>query len=421
MDYQKSVLPSGLRVITGPLAHTRAVSIALFVGAGSRYEQDSLAGVSHFVEHMLFKGTEVRPAARQISEAIERVGGVMNASTGKEATLYWTKVPVAHFSLALDVLMDQLLHSRFDPVELERERKVVLEELAMVEDSPGEIAALLLDDLLWPDQPLGRDIAGTPESVAGLSRDALVDYVAAQYVPDNVVLAVAGDLAHEQVLAEAEAGAAGWSSGRFATFEAARDGHEAPCVGLRRKRTEQAQIELGYPAYSAAHPDRYALDVMNGILGEGMSSRLFVEVREERGLAYSVSSQTARFQDAGAFIVSASVHPRVAGETISVIREALDNIRTHPVPEEELTKTKEYIKGRVLLRMEDSRAVASWLGGQELLLGEILSVDEVVEAVDAVTTEDVHRVAQDVIRDDRANLAIVGPYRSQARFERLLT
>jgi predicted Zn-dependent peptidase len=191
-------------------------------------------------------------------------------------------------------------------------------------------------------------------------------------------------------------------------------------VGLRSKRTEQAQIELGYPAYSAFHPDRYALDVMNGILGEGMSSRLFVEVREERGLAYSVNSQTSRFQDAGAFIVSASVHPHKAAETISVVREALDDIRCKPVPEDELTKTKEYIKGRVLLRMEDSRAVASWLGGQELLLGEIISVDDVVRAVDAVTVEDVQRVAQDVIRDEEASLAIVGPYRSSTRFERLL-
>ena len=319
--------------------------------------------------------------------------------------MFWAKVPGAHFKLALDVLMDQILHSRFDPVELERERKVVLEEIAMVEDSPGEIAALLLDELLWPDQSLGRDIAGTPETVAGLSRDHLVDYVASQYVPENVVLAVAGDLTHEEVMEEAEKCSAGWTSAPFGDWEAARNGHQPRSVGLRSKRTEQAQIELGYPAYSAFHPDRYVLDVMNGILGEGMSSRLFVEIREERGLAYSVS---------------ASVHPKKAAETISVVRETLDDIRSKPVPEDELNKTKEYIKGRVLLRMEDSRAVASWLGGQELLLKEIISVDDVVKAVDAVTVEDVQRVAQDVIRDEEASLAIVGPYRSSARFERSL-
>ncbi len=421
MDYELGLLSNGLRVITAPLNHTRAVSVALFVGAGSRYEQDPLAGVSHFVEHMLFKGTEARPAARQISEAIERVGGVINASTGKEATLFWAKVPGAHFTLALDVLMDQILHSRFDPVEFERERKVVLEEIAMVEDSPGEIAALLLDELLWPNQPLGRDIAGTPDSVSGLSRDHLIDYVASQYVPGNVVLAVAGDLTHQQVMEEAEKRSTGWASAPYASWEAAQDGHQPRSVRLRSKRTEQAQIELGYPAYSALHPDRYALDVMNGILGEGMSSRLFVEVREERGLAYAVHSQTSRFQDAGAFIVSASVHPHQAAETIKVVRDALDSIRSQRVPEDELTKTKEYIKGRVLLRMEDSRAVASWLGGQELLLGEIVSVDDVVQAVEAVTVDDVQRVARDVIRDEEASLAIVGPYRSSARFERLLT
>src|SRR3954471_14152075 len=192
--YDKSVLDNGLRILSSTLPHTRSASVGIYVGAGSRYETDEIAGVSHFLEHMLFKGTERRPTPREIAEAIEGVGGVMNAATDKELTVYWAKVPVDHFSEATDVLLDQLLCSRIDPVELERERKVVIEELAMVEDSPGEIAGLLLDSLMWPEQALGRDIGGSEASVQGISRDAMIEYLRTQYVPQNVVLSVAGNL-----------------------------------------------------------------------------------------------------------------------------------------------------------------------------------------------------------------------------------
>ncbi|MBM2812055.1 MAG: insulinase family protein [Chloroflexi bacterium] len=418
--YEKTVLDNGLRVLSSELPHTRSASVSLFVGAGSRYEDDDVAGISHFVEHMLFKGTTKRETPREIAEAIEGVGGVMNAATDKELTVYWAKVPVTHFAVAMDVLFDQLLHSRIDPVELERERNVVIEELAMIEDNPGEIAGLLLDDLMWPAQALGRDIAGSPESVAGISRDSMVSYISSQYVPENVVVSVAGSLNHGQVLGEALEQVAGWQRRPFKGWQPARDGQTAPRVALRSKRTEQAQILIGYPSYSAFHPDRYTLDVMNTILGEGMSSRLFLEIREIRSLAYDVHSGAGHFLDTGAFVVSAAVDPKKTDECIRAIRGELDKLRSAPVPETELVKAKEFIKGRMLLRMEDSRAVSSWNGGQELLRNEIRSIDDIVEAVDAVTTVEIQRVAADVIRDDRANLAIVGPYRSRERFEKLL-
>lgn len=418
--YEKTVLSGGLRVLSGRTPHTRAVSVAIFVGAGSRYEEDPLAGVSHFIEHMLFKGTDRRPLPQEIAEAVEGVGGVMNAATDKEVTVYWAKVPFDHFTDALDVLLDQLLHSKFDPVELERERKVVIEELAMVEDSPGEIAALLLDELLWPDQPLGRDIAGSEESVAGISREAMLEYVASQYVPENVVVSVAGDLSHEHVVDEVQKRVRGWIAAPHLNWKPATNGHAGPQVGLRGKRTEQAQIGLAYPSYSAFHPDRYALDLMNAVLGEGMSSRLFVEIRENRGLAYGVHSGVARYLDAGAYAVGAAVDPQKTDETIRAIRGVLADFRAGPIPETELTKARQYLKGRFLLRMEDSRAMASFLGGQELLRGHIESVDDVVQSIDAVTVEDVQRVAQDVLRDDQAHLAVVGPYRSRERFAKLL-
>jgi predicted Zn-dependent peptidase len=291
----------------------------------------------------------------------------------------------------------------------------------MVEDNPGEIAGLLLDSLLWPEQPLGRDIAGSPESVEGITREAMLDYLHSQYVPENVVVSVAGNLTHDQVVQEIQRQAASWERADFATWEPARDGQESARVGLRSKKTEQAQIILGYPSYSAFHPDRYVLDVMNTILGEGMSSRLFMEIREIRSLAYDVHSSVGHYLDTGAFVVGAAVDPKRVDETIRAIRGELDRIRTSPVPEAELTKAKEFIKGRMLLRMEDSRAISSWMGGQELLRREIRSVDDVVAAIEAVTAHDIQRVAEDVIRDDRANLAVVGPYRSQDRFARLLS
>ncbi len=418
--YEKTVLANGLRVLSGELAHTKSVSLSLFVGAGSRYEDDSIAGVSHFVEHMLFKGTDRRRTPREIAEAIEGVGGVMNAATDKELTVYWAKVPVDHFSTALDVLIDQLLYSRIDPVELERERKVVIEELAMVEDSPGELAGLLFDSLMWPDQALGRDVAGSTSTVEGITRETMLEYHASQYVPENTVVAVAGNLSHERVVGEVTERVAEWKRAPFRGWEAARDGRATPQVGLRSKRTEQAQILLGYPGYSAFHPDRFALDVLNTILGEGMSCRLFLEIRENRSLAYDVHSSVAHYLDTGALVVGAAVDPRKATECIRAVRAELDELRSNAIPDAELVKAKEYIKGRLLLRMEDSRAVASWLGGQELLRGEIHSVDEVVDAIDAVTAAELQAVAQDVIRDERASLAIVGPYRASQRFERLL-
>lgn len=418
--YEKTVLPNGLRVLSSHLPHTRAVSVSLFVGAGSRYEDDALAGVSHFLEHMLFKGTGRRETPREISEAIEGVGGVLNAATDKELTVYWAKVPVERFPVAIDVLLDQLLNSRFDPGELERERKVVIEELAMVEDSPGELAGLLFDNLMWPEQALGRDIAGSRESVEGITRDVMLDYLSRQYVPGNTVVAVAGNLSHDQVVGEVVERVEGWDPAGFGSWAPARDGQTENRVGLRSKRTEQAQIVLGYPAYSAFHPDRYALDVLNTILGEGMSCRLFLDIREKRALAYDVHSSVVHYLDTGAFVVGAAVDPRKADECIRAVRGELDQIRSAPVPAVELAKAKEYIRGRMVLRMEDSRAVGSWIGAQELLRGEIRSLDEVLAAVDAVGEDDLQRVAADVMRDDRADLAVVGPFRSQERFERLL-
>lgn len=417
--YQRTVLPNGLRIVTSTLPHTRSVSISIFVGAGSRYERDEEAGVSHFLEHMLFKGTERRPSPRLVSEEIDSIGGMLNAATDKELTVYWAKVGHQHFERALDVLADNLLNALLDPSEIEKERQVIIEELAMTEDSPGELAGLLVDELLWPAQALGRDVGGSPATVRAIQRDDMRRYLASQYVPENTVVAVAGNVTHERVVEAVVHQLGSWPRARFGSWQPAVDGQIAPRVGLRTKRTEQAHIALGVTAYGAEHPDRFALDVLNAVLGESMSSRLFVEIREKRALAYDVHSYVERFADTGSLVVAASVDPSRAVETVKVTLEQLNDAQ-RLIPSAEVEKAREYIKGRLQLRMEDSGAVSAWLGRQELLKGRIMTVDEVLSRIDRVTAEDLQRVAEDLFRPERFNLAVVGPFRGSGRFSAAL-
>jgi predicted Zn-dependent peptidase len=417
--YQRTVLPNGLRIVTSAMPHTRSASVAFFVGAGSRYESDELAGVSHFLEHMLFKGTRRRPTAREIAEEIEGIGGVMNAATDKELTVYWAKVGHQHFSRCLDVLSDALLNSTLESEEIEKERLVILEELAMTEDSPGDLVSLLIDEVLWPGQPLGRDVGGTKRSVSEITRDDVVAYVERQYAPENTVLAVAGNVEHERVVDEATSHLADWPRSPFGTWYPATNGRVERRAALKSKRTEQAHLCLAVQGLSSSHPDRYALDVLNAIFGEGMSSRLFLEVRERLALAYDVHSYVSHFRDAGSAVVGAGVDPKKLMPTIEAILGELRRLHDG-IPESELHKAKEFIKGRMQLRMEDTRAVSSWLGGQELIRSEILTVDEVLDIVDRVTEADIRRVAGDLFQHDRLHLAVVGPYKSPDRFARLI-
>ncbi len=417
--YQKTSLQNGLRVLTVPMPHTRSVSVSFYFGAGSRYETTQEAGLSHFVEHLLFKGTKRRPHAQQISEAIEGIGGYLNAGTDREMTVYWAKVARPHMSVALDLLSDMILDSVYDPAEIERERKVILEELSSIKDSPQQQADLLIDEVLWPDQPLGREVGGTKESVAVITREAIVGYVGRQYVPNNAVVVVAGDVGHGEVV-EAVAGLMGrWEPSTPRAWFPAKNGQQEPQVGLRPHRTEQAHLCLAYRGLSSLHPDRYALDLLNVVLGEGMSSRLFLEIRERRGLAYDVHSFVSHFLDDGAVTVYAGVPPKSIDSAVESIQAEMHRLK-EPVPDEELRKVKEMTRGRMLLRTEDTRSMAGWVGAQELLMGEVRTIDEVLEVVDGLTPDALQRVAQDVLQPEKVKLAVVGPYRSRARFERLV-
>jgi len=417
--YQKTVLENGLRVITSSMAHTRSVCISIFVGTGSRYERTEEAGTSHFIEHLCFKGTDKRATAKEISEAIEGVGGMLNGGTDKEITVYWCKVARPHFSLALDVLVDMLRNSKFDGQSMEKERRVIIEELNMSMDSPPQRVNLLIDEVLWPDQPLGHDVAGSKETVSALSRQTLLDYRAHQYVPNNAVVSVAGDISHEEVLASLISASGDWHQGVPQPWFSAQDSQETPRLCLERRDTEQAHLCLALRGLSYLHPDRFNLDLLNVILGEGMSSRLFLEIRERQGLAYDIHSYADHFLDSGAVTIYAGVDLKRIDSAIEAILAELRRLKDE-VPEAELTKAKELTKGRLMLRMEDTRSVSGWMGGQEVLTGRILTVDDVVSIIDAITIPDLGRVAQALFTTEKLNLAIVGPFPSAERFQCLL-
>ena len=417
--YQRTTLDNGLTVLTSSMPHTRSVSMAIFIGAGSRYESDEIAGVSHFLEHLLFKGTKSWPTARALSEAVEGLGGIMNASTDREMTVYWCKVASLHFRQALAVLSDMMLNPLLDPAELEKEREVVLEELRMTNDFPNNRVDILIDDIMWPGQPMGRDVGGSQESVRNITEEQILDYTKHQYTPSNAVVAVAGDISHQEVVDLLAEALREWAPEKPMSWYRVLDVQETPRIMVEQRKTEQAHLCIGLPGLPLTDPDRYVLSLMNVILGEGMSSRLFLELRENLGLAYDIHSSVNLYRDCGSLIVYCGVEPQKSERAITAILEQLNGLQD-TLPDSELAKAREHTKGRMLLRMEDSRNVAMWMGAQETLTGSVRTVDEVVERIDAVSAEDIERVAADLICEEKLKLAVVGPYRSDRRFRNLL-
>jgi predicted Zn-dependent peptidase len=418
--YERTVLDNGLRVLVTPMPHMHSVSVAFFIGVGSRYEAEADSGAAHFIEHMLFKGTAKYPNPRELAEAIEGIGGSFNAGTGQEATLYWAKVAQPHLSVALDLLLDMLLRPRFLQVDVERERQVIIEEIALSLDMPDQWVSLLLLELIWPHHPLGRAVAGTRDSVASLQRERLLEIMVHHYSPANIVLAVAGNLDPDALLALVEEGTRDWAPREAPTYPLATDAQTAPQVVLGRRETEQAHLCLSAPGLPRDHPDRYALMVMNAVLGEGMSSRLFQEIRERLGLAYEVSSSVVSMQDTGAMVAYAGVEPGRAPLALQAILAEWDRVRQTLIPAEELHKAKELIKGQTALRMENTFSVAAWAGQQELLRGRILSVDEFMEAIDAVEPADVQRLARQLFQTEKLNCAVVGPFTDEEVFQEMI-
>lgn len=407
--YELTTLDNGLRILTVRMPHLHSVSLGFFLGVGSRCESEELAGASHFIEHMVFKGTARRPTAREIAEAIEGRGGIFNANTGLETTLFWAKVAAPHLWEALDVLTDMLLHPRFDPQDIERERVVIGEEINSTLDAPDSLSQILVSRLQWPDHPLGRDIVGTHQSVAALDRETLLAYKADHYCPGETILGLAGLVDHAQVVAWAQAHLSEWNPGPPVTWEPAPPDHRGPCVHVEYRDTEQAHLCLSFTGLSRHDPRRFGVRLLNVILGEGMRSRLFQQVRERLGLAYEVESYVSSLQDTGAIGVYAGVSAHRVQEALCAILAELDRMRQEPVSEEELEKTKESMRGRLVLSLEDSFTVASWYARQQLLGPEVLQPEEMMARFEAVQASDIQNLAQNLFREDRLNLAIVGP------------
>ena len=413
--HQVDVLAGGARLVTASMPERLSASVVLMFGAGSRLEDDRLAGVSHFIEHLYFKGTRRRASSKEIADAIEGVGGFINASTDKELTAYWTRVPSEHLDLGLDVLFDIVSNSKLDPADVERERMVILEELRMYQDQPQDYVQNLFEELIWPGHALGRDIAGTEESVARLTRDDILEYADAHYRLPNLVIGVAGSVDQAGIVdaIKPRLTLASEPDGDLEIVEP--DALDGPRVLVRRRHTEQAHICLGARALSYLHPDRYALDMLNTVLGEGMSSRLFLNIRERLGLAYDVHSFTQKHRDTGYIGVYIGVEPKKAVDAVKAVMEELRALCERDVTREELTRAKEFTKGRLRLELETTNGVAFWLTYQQLLLGEIRTLEDELASVESVEAADIRRVAKQVF-DGAMQAAVIGPFAKDSAF-----
>ena len=407
--FEKTALANGMRVVSATLPHTRSVSVIVLVRAGSRYERDPEAGIAHVFEHMLFKGSKSWPTARIVSESIEGVGGSMNASTDKEIVDYWCRVAQPHYTLAMELLADIFLNPLLEHEELTREQGVILEELRMYHDDPRSWVSILSDEICWPGHPLGRDIGGSPETVQSITPEMIHDYRGRMYSPQNTVLAVAGNVTHDQVLKDAERLYSAWTNGAPGDYLPWNGTAEGPkAIGEARESVEQMTMLLSFPGLSMFDEDRYALGLLNTVLGEGMSSRLFLEVREKRGLAYSVGSYPRHQLDTGIFTVYGGVDPDNAADALRCIMDEIRGLQ-NPVPEAELRKAKEFTKGHLLLGLESTQSVSGWGGVRELLHGELITPDEAVARIEAVNANDIQRVAGRIFTSNAAKLAVIGP------------
>lgn len=417
--FDRTTLPDGPRVISARLPAARSVSVAAYVPAGSRLEAPEQVGMAHFLEHLTFKGTAAFPTTRALSEAIEGVGGSFNAATDRETTVYWARVPRRETERAMSVIGELICRPALDPGEIDREREVIVEEIRGYLDDPAEYAQILFQQAMFGATALGREICGEESDVRALPAAGIREFWSATYRPAGAVVAVAGDIDHAEAV---DLAARSFGSGNGAThgFAPAPPLPAGDRVLTGRRDTTQAQVAVGVPALRRDHPDAWALSVLNVILGDGMSSRLFLSMVDRDALAYDVSSGVVEYADAGALQVSAGVDPGRVGRTIDAILRELALLRDEVVADDELAKAKAYLAGGLELRMEETRALASWVGGQEALHERVLTLDEALEAVAAVTPSDVARLSRELFRDELLRLAVVAPARSLRGLDRHL-
>jgi predicted Zn-dependent peptidase len=417
--FEKTTLDNGLRVVTAPMPQAKSVACFVMLAAGSRYETKDTNGIAHFAEHMFFKGTKKRPTAREIAGEIDSIGGEFNAFTGKEYTGYYVKCAAEHRDVALDVLIDMLRNSNFDPEEIEREKGVIVEEMNMYYDTPRDFVDGVYDELLYGDTPLGWDIIGRKETVRAAKRETFIDYLERWYRAPRMVAGIAGDLGDdlipslEDLLGDVPDGNAGEPP-------PAEWDQEAPQVKLHTKQSDQAHIRVGVHSYPLVHPDRYALSLLATVLGGGMSSRLFTEVRERRGLAYYIYGHQQGYTDTGTLFAQGGVDINRIDDAVQTVVAEFARIAAEPVEPDELEKARNFAKGRLVLSLEDPKGMIMFGLRNEVLEGTLREPDEVLAELDKVTREDLQRVAQDIIREDRLNFALIGPFDDPDRFQKLL-
>ena len=421
MVFERSVLPNGLRVVTAPMPEALSVTCMIMVAAGSRYETRESNGIAHFSEHMFFKGTERRPTARDIAAEVDAIGGEFNAFTGKEYTGYYVRCAAESRSLALDVLVDMIRHSKFDSGEIEREKGVIVEEMNMYFDSPRDYVDAIYESLLFGDQPLGWDVIGTKKTVKSATRETFLDYLGRWYVPSRMVVGLGGRLDGD-ITAEVEKLLGDLVPGESGSPVPAKvPAPTKPRVKVRHKTSDQAHLIIGMLSQPTQHPDRYVLQVLAAILGGGMSSRLFTEVRERRGLAYYIFCHNSTYAETGSLYAQAGVDLNRVDEAIETIVAELHRIVEEPVPEAELAKAKEYMKGRLVLQLETPQGLISFGLRREVIEGGAVDPAEVLAGLDAVSLDDIKRVADEIIGERALHLALIGPFEDGERFERLLT
>jgi len=417
--FERATLSNGIRVLTAPMPHAQSVSCFVMFAAGARYERRDEGGIAHFAEHMFFKGTERRPTARHIATEIDGIGGEFNAFTGKEYTGYYVKCAAETRDVALDVLVDMLRNSRFDPEEIEREKGVIVEEMNMYFDTPRDFIGGVYENLLYGDQPLGRDIIGTKETVRAATRDTFTAFTDRWYRPERMVVGLGG-LVGDGLVEKLEE--------LLGSIEPRDTGHPEPveipangrAVRVHTKQSDQAHLVLGARGYPIGHPDRYALQLATTVLGGGMSSRLFTEVRERRGLAYYVFGTSQGYTDAGSTHAQAGVDINRIDDAVTTIAAELRRMADEPVPAEELEKARAFAKGRFVLGLESPHGTIMFGLRREVLEGRAEEPQAILDAIDAVTAEDIQRIAQEIV-DDGPYLAVIGPFDDAERFERLLS
>ena len=410
-------MKNGLRIVVEEMPFMKSVAIVFGLRVGSRYEEQEHQGISHLIEHMLFKGTDKRKSTLEISQIIEGIGGEINASTSDESTLLYVKVPQEQFKIAFNVLADIILNSLMREEDLYKEKKVISEEIKKYQDIPEELVEVLLDKLMWKDHPLGRCILGEEKSINNIQKEDLLSYINEFYRPNNLVISIAGHIKIEEVVLQVKKYFEKINPGEIRKYLPAPQNQKTPQIGMKFKKTNQTHLCFGFPAISRLHPDKYSMDLLDIILGSGLSSRLFQEIRVKRSLAYDIHSFIQYFSDTGSFNIYAGIDLNKLKETIKVILIELKKIKNDNLKEEELRKAKEMYKGALSLSMESTLNRAFWFGNKLLLYDRLLTFDEVKRKIEEVKVKDIQRMAQNIFIKDKINLSIVGSHKEKYKEE----